>query len=232
MEPHPEQSESRQESRPVVIPYLGSTAWYSRWLHYRMQGHDDATACGMASGEMDPGKSLRRTLICGSSPKGRVSGAGELVLSVSVSKGPGFLLSAHGNWPHRHLGALEAIYGRTPFYPHIIGSLRDILRDTPESLPELNRRLHEAVTPWIDIEAADEALTNRAASDLGRKLGTFVNDSLSILDPIFRFGKDTTLLLACHDFPCENTQSDVAGILSDTGGVAVSDSLSCRLRPE
>ncbi len=200
MEPHYEQSESGQKGGPLVIPYAGSVDWYASWLRHRVEGLDDMMSCAAACADMHvDARALRRTVIAGHPPVGRFSGEGSMLLSVAVRKGEGYLLSGHGNWPRRHLGALNAVYGRTPYYSYLIDDIRGTLENTPESLSELNQAIHDIITSWIDIEAASKLLANRCispAAHLGEQLKTFVNGSFSILDPLSRFGKNTTLILS------------------------------------
>lgn len=178
----------------VMPPFAASAGWYSRWLAARLEGAGDTEAIRMACGypDFNP-KSLRRT---------RVSdGANISLLSVPVAKGPGMILSGHGNWPHVHLGTINAIYGRSPYFPHLFDSLTSIYHNTPETLPELNRGIHDLVSKWIDTEAAAMAASdfeedpNSVLLDYCADLETKVNYSVSILDAIFRFGKDTLFVL-------------------------------------
>lgn len=167
-----------------VIPFAASAEWYAA----RFRGDENLTAAH------DP-KSLRRTLI--DSPEGPVW------LSVPIAKGPGLRISDHGNWPHVHLGAINARYGRYPYFTFLFDQLRDAYADIPGTLPEFNTRIDDIITSWIDREAiisARQLLSSdpRAAASLRRsclELKTNLNTRLSILDAIFRLGKNTTLLL-------------------------------------
>lgn len=54
-------------------------------------------------------------------------------------------VSEHGNWRHVHCGALEALYGRTPFYRHYAPALTDVIADKAlTSFADLCGALHEA----------------------------------------------------------------------------------------
>ena len=189
----------------MVIPAAASIGWYSRWLRHRLSGLDDREACDAASCDLktDP-KSLRRYTL----PDPRTSG-GSVTLSIPVRKGSG-LLSDHGNWPHVHLGTLNALYGRKPYFPFLYDQLQSVLAnvldkdggEATQSLAGLNLELHRTVTSWIDLEAAAEAL-NAPLAQVCREFATKVNFSTSILDAVFRFGKDTVFVLL-NDMFAEN----------------------------
>lgn len=181
----------------MVIPYAASCRWYGEWLRGRMEGLSDADACDRASSlTVRNPRDLRRTQIN--------SNHGPTLLSVAVAKGPGLILSDHGNWPHIHLGALNAEYGRFPFFQFIIDDIATIYSPMPQNLPELNLRIHSMICRWLDMESFIGHCRDLPVDDTvfkrGMELKTKVNLNLSILDAIFRFGKNTPLiLLGTHD---------------------------------
>lgn len=175
----------------MVIPYLGSAGWYADWLKARLNGACDEEAAALASGRWDLKKDLRRTLVGG---KGK-----QVLLSVPVRKGPGMLLSDHGNWPRVHLGTLGALYGRTPYFTHFFPLLEREYENLPETLPELSAALHRLVTSWIDREAAGmaaEAAPGSQLAERAREIATYINSNISILEAIFRLGRTAGLGLA------------------------------------
>lgn len=105
------------------------------------------------------------------------------------------MISDHGNWPHNHLGAINALYGRTPFFPYLFPELSDIYRNLPATTTEFNLRLHRLICRWLDFEAIGDIPENEAVSQSIRYVSTFVNYDISILDGIFRLGKDMVLAL-------------------------------------
>lgn len=179
----------------VIPPYAASIKWYVAWLRHRLADLDDSRACEAASHDFPDAKAVRRTLIAsGNKPEGQL-------LTVSLCHNSD-LLSDHGNWPHVHLGALNAAYGRTPFFTPLFDQLSVLLGSVPESLPDLNRQMHVIITAWIDTEAVAQFIKNHwnldrhsAVIKHARELATIVNTDFSILDAIFRLGRETTLLL-------------------------------------
>lgn len=175
----------------MVIPYLGSAGWYSGWLDARIRGAGDAEAGAEASESLDMKKDLRRALV--GMPDNPV------MLSVPLRKGPGLLLSGHGNWPHVHLGTINAIYGRTPYFAHFFPLLERVYEKLPDTLPELSATIHSLICDWIDTEAAEMAIKASPDSQLARRGGeiaTYINRNISILDAIFRLGRTVGLGLA------------------------------------
>ncbi len=189
----------------MVIPAAASVRWYSRWLRHRLADLDDRQACDAASADIhtDP-KSLRR--YCLPDPQ---NPGGYVTLSIPVRKGSG-QLSDHGNWPHVHLGTLNAIYGRAPYFPFLNDQLQALFGNLfaedavngPQSLAELNLELHRIVASWIDLDAATAAL-DAPVRQVCREFATKVNFSASILDPVFRFGRDIVFVLM-NDLFAEN----------------------------
>lgn len=103
----------------------------------------------------------------------------------------------HGNWPHVHLGAMEAIYGRTPYYQHVMPAVRNALQEPPASLMELNALLHRAISTFLSVPACKN--TDGLAERCG-EIASLINPELSIIDPLMRLGPETSLgLLALRE---------------------------------
>lgn len=181
----------------MVIPAAASVEWYSRWLRRRLEGLTDHEACDAACADLhtDP-KTSRRYSLPNAQHPGRA-----VTLSIPVRKGSE-LLSDHGNWPHVHLGTINALYGRKPYFPFVSDAINPIfLNIAPDalkygnlSLHDFNLALHNEIVQWIDLDAASMA-RNARLRDVCNDFATKVNYSLSILDPLFRFGKDIVFVL-------------------------------------
>lgn len=180
----------------MVIPYAAVPAWYAEWLRTRLDGMEESEA--LETARLTTGinsKALRRTAIRGASAN--------QWLSVPVAKGPGMLISDHGNWPHVHLGALNAVYGRAPYFPFLFSQIEQLYGDIPLTVPELNLRMHEIIVSWLDMDAARMARADIAMNTprgislrkIKEELKPNIDPRLSILDVIFRFGKETLLIL-------------------------------------
>lgn len=104
-------------------------------------------------------------------------------------------ISLHGNWPHIHLGALEAIYGRAPYYPHLIPAIRGIITNPPGSLASLNINIHRVFTEFLSPIEFTGVATGCAAAERGEEITRLIDPKLSIIDPLMRFGKETLLAL-------------------------------------
>ena len=138
-----------------------------------------------------------------------------LVLSVAVDGGSSRLkrkgaegwvkLSLHGNWPHTHLGGLEALYGRSPYYQHIIPGIREVYTNLPATLSGFNLSVHRWLTtflqtdypflhpepgqPGIDLGSTYKVLRR------GEEIASMLSEELSVIDALMRFGPETNLAL-------------------------------------
>jgi len=118
-----------------VFPYAASAAWYAAWLRSLSSDcpMEEAIADANISTQTD-GKDFARTRIRGNAP------GDEILLSVAVVGGASILkqsrrlshaiLSEHSDWQHNHLGALEASYGRAPFFRYIFRSPTSTVKST------------------------------------------------------------------------------------------------------
>lgn len=173
---------------PPLSPYLPSLTW--------MQA-DEAGRAGMSP------RDFSRTLVASNSPGG-------MVLSVPVVGGAPALkrlkpvqlqVSSHGDWPRVHLGAIEAAYGREPFFQHLFPGMAEIIIHYPASLAEMNARLLSALLEDVDfyrniadIRGMREAHPARFA-DIRQRMMRGVDPSRSVVEAFFRFGPDVAFLL-------------------------------------
>ncbi|MEZ3550879.1 MAG: WbqC family protein [Muribaculaceae bacterium] len=181
----------------VIPPYAASFGWYAAWIHALSEGMNPDDAIAEANRQQGiSGKGFARCRLRGRD--------GDTLLSVAVVGGSHSLLrrgselraelSGHGNWPHAHLGALEAICGRAPYYQHLIPKLRDAIGNPPKSLRELNLSIHDDIATFLGVVAT---LTPEAR-ERGNEIAADINPELSIIDPLMRFGKETLLALLCR----------------------------------
>lgn len=140
---------------------------------------------------------LRRTLI-----------KGERLLSVPVEGGKRALtledprLSDHGRWREVHLGAWNAAYGKTPYFPYLFPQMEAVYRNEAQlSLREFNSALLEVVLRWLEpgvllpeLERMKSLCPSRF-EEVEKYFETKVNYNYSIYDALFRLGKDTVFAL-------------------------------------
>lgn len=167
-----------------------------------------------------PSLSTARELLSTSSSAGwrgkelaRVKIAGDRVLSVPVVGGASILkhrvadphsimISDHGTWRREHLGAWQALYGRTPFFPHLFPRIENAYEiHSSATLCEFNEALWEIVVKFMDLGnnmpyLAELQLSHpRRVDDLRKEFSIKVNENYSIFDALFRLGKNTLFLL-------------------------------------
>lgn len=176
------------------------------------------------------GKDFTRTIVGNPSSPMTLSVAIEGGASILKRKGTESraVISMHGNWPHVHLGAIEAIYGRMPYYQHIMPGLRDILMDLPEKLSGLNRKVHLWLSSFFQ---SDEAIRIGDSVLLrGDEIKDRLEPELSIIDALMRFGPETNLVLirnysetSDYATTCLHTTASVGSSYGESGGLRKSD---------
>ncbi len=108
-------------------------------------------------------------------------------------RGANPLLSNHGKWRREHLGAWQAIYGRTPWYPNIIEAIENVYAKSesePMHLCEFNHNLLLVALEWVDLSAIEIPERLQPAAD---EIATLINPELSIFDALFRLGITSNL---------------------------------------
>lgn len=179
-----------------VPPYTPSLGWYEEWFCLISAGKTDDEAIEGANRQCRvAGKDFARSSIGGSD--------NPMLLSVAIDGGSTRLkksgaerfakISGHGNWPHLHLGALEAVYGRAPYYQYIMPGIRRLLENVPSYLSEFNRQLHLYLSSFLQPDA--NIVMTDALKERREEMGKDIDKSLSIIDALMRFGLETNLLL-------------------------------------
>ena len=165
----------------MIIPYAPTLAWYrgdcgASALHPNrtLLGRDVALTVPLAGGGRTL-KAIRRD----AEAYGRAS------------------VSMHGNWPHVHLGASDAIYGRTPYFMHYFPQLERILSAPPADLAGLCGAVDSLIRTALRLDSLLPGLASPtgAVRDEAVRLSALCDPSLSMLDPLFRFGPEAIFLL-------------------------------------
>ena len=172
-------------------PYLASTAW--------LQGNPSARSLKT--------RDYTRTVIESNSHEG-------MVLTVPVAGGssaakrlkPSQLeISDHGDWPRIHRGAIEAAYGREPYFQHFFPEIASAINHYPQHLSTLNVLLMEKMMDFVGYRDAIDGIKQLKESnparcgDIARRLETKINPTHSFLEPLFRLGPDSIFLLCSLD---------------------------------
>lgn len=187
----------------AVPPYAPSLRWYGFWYGCRLRGLSDEEAVAYANRkcEINGKEFARTTLHCGE---------GNMTLSVAVEGGSSGLrrrgvekrarVSLHGRWPHVHLGALEAAYGRAPYYQHVMPGIRKILDNvaTGDTLETLNKTFHEWLAGFLTSDVESPSLTSEAIRKRGQEIASGLDPDLSLIDSLMLHGPETSLALLCY----------------------------------
>lgn len=122
--------------------------------------------------------------------------------SAAKRKRPGQLeISDHGDWTRIHLGAIDAAYGREPFFGHCFPAIEPIITNYPPRLADMNRALMDALLESIGHPASIKEIEEFSRlhpgrySDIRKRLESKTDPTHSIIETIFRFGPDALFLL-------------------------------------
>lgn len=198
-----------------TVPYMAATSWYRSYLDARLAMSatppdvaDTEAVIRANRSDLTSAKALCRTTIAGA------HGQPPMTLSVPIAGGSSAVrrweatewrLSDHGRWQHIHLGAIQAAYGSSPLYPHIMDTLRPVI-DYPVTsgvsmFAQLSHAIHRIVLGHLNIDenicALREMINARQdfASVLRHEYSRDVIEYLSIFDVIFRKGEDAIFAL-------------------------------------
>ncbi|MDE5877079.1 MAG: WbqC family protein [Muribaculaceae bacterium] len=196
-------SKSSACSLPCV-PYLATQQWYAEWLRRRLQGDSEAEARIAASSACQlRSRDFTHCVLPSSS--------GEIRLSVSVEGGSGMLkclrpedvrMSGHGRWPSVHLGALNALYGRSAYFEHLHDSLIVAYTDVEgHLLSELCNRLHDLQTAlafprdMLHTLSALSTVEKVRLQEICSEYAHVYRSELPFLELIMRYGPDAIFVL-------------------------------------
>lgn len=185
-------------------PYAATVEWYVEWLKNRINGSSTGSIAVANKKCCVGGKDYSRTWL--------LTGKGEkLMLSMALEGGSGRLknidsfeeirLSNHGNWRKNHLGAIEAVYRKAPFYDFIIDELQEVYNNYElETLASFNGAIHDCVVKSLTGGIYSDALNNLGEKNVviierGAEIAGHTDPTVSIIDPLMRFGPETLLML-------------------------------------
>lgn len=191
-----------------MTPYLASAGWYAQWLRGMSAGMTDMEAQSVASKACClKGKDFARCRIVGNGTEMMLSipvegGASRLKRLSGATAGnqANILISEHGNWRHAHIGALQAAYGRTPYFPHLMPTLEKAYYSGEKSLEALNEIMHKAVVKMMFGDDTPANLLNAVNGnkhflDRGKELALSVSPDISVVDLLMHHGRESLLPL-------------------------------------
>ncbi|MDE6633469.1 MAG: WbqC family protein [Muribaculaceae bacterium] len=171
----------------IIPPYLASTVWLQ----------------GKVSPLLLKTRDYTRTLIESNNPQG-------MVLTVPIVGGSSAAkrlrpedleISDHGDWTRIHLGAIEAAYGKEPYFVHLFPEIASVINHYPQHLATLNVLLMEKMMDFLGYRDAIEEIKKLRnenpdrCGDIAKRLETKINPAHSFLEPLFRLGPDSIFLL-------------------------------------
>lgn len=168
-------------------PYLASTIWMQGKVNPKTLKTRDYTRTLIESNAFE-GMLLTVPVVGGSSAVKRFRPE---VLEVS----------GHGDWTRIHLGAIEAAYGREPYFRHLFPEIASAIEGHPQQLTDLNVLLMERMLGFIDYPDAIESVRSLRKSSpdrcmaIARWLESRIVPAHSFLESLFRLGPDAIFLL-------------------------------------
>lgn len=176
----------------MVTPFLPAAGWVSEYMNLISLGVSETEARSAATGKCGiAGKSFARCQIATGPLTVPVEGGASRLKRKDANP----LVSEHGKWRREHLGAINAAYGRTPYFIHLMPEIEEAYSDTEGlTLEQFNSRLLDTVLIWINVEEF-RGCRGEEFSRIRREASAKVDARLSILDPLFRLGKETVFAL-------------------------------------
>lgn len=116
----------------------------------------------------------------------------------SFAKMEALRLSEHGDWRKLHLGALDAILGRKPFYRYLEPKLKKIyLNSELKTLRDFNFAIFEVLFSFLMENVSPSIIRNNEHRPEIKMRGKEISETLkgdeTILQGIATFGKETLL---------------------------------------
>lgn len=156
--------ETPQLDFPPLVPSLN---WWTRWLSAYIDGASEIEAIKTANLQLSSPRGFGRFAVAQPNNKE------PMMLSVALEGGgralrsfhrlESLILSQHGNWRHTHLGALESLLGRTPFYRHLQPHIEKIYLDLHiQRLSDFNFAIFRVLKAFLLENVTPEAV--KAAS--------------------------------------------------------------------
>ncbi len=166
----------------VVVPYCASVAWYRH------------SPEAVVAARRRPNRALFADDTLLTVP---VEGGARILKSHARDAGVELRVSDHGRWSHVHLGALEALYGRTPFFAHYFPAVADVISSPHELLVELTGSIDRIIAEALRFDTLLPLLKNPSevvAAEADRMYRR-VKADVPMLEALFRFGPEAIFLL-------------------------------------
>lgn len=192
----------------VGFPPLAPDAeWFSRFMEARGKSGDTDKAIREANRGLKSPKVFGRFVLKDADGNLRtqsvaVEGGSRQLRSYSNIEG--LNLSDHGNWPHVHLGAIEALIGRAPFYKELEEQIKGIYLDKElKTMHDFNFAIFHVLFSFLmgNIGPEFSGLPEEGAVlARGEEIAAKIDPEVSLLQTLAMYGPET-LLGICSGFP-------------------------------
>lgn len=178
-----------------MIPFAASAERYSQWLRELLKNE---VAVPFPQIE---GKELARTVVADGTLLSVPLVGGSAILKRRAPRE--LMISDHGRWQDVHLGALRALYGKTPYFIHFYPHIERIYKECSEgSLGDFTSRLHEVICKGMGLDVYAVNSVRKLSTEekerferIGREKRQIINMHHSILEVLFRLGKEGLFVL-------------------------------------
>lgn len=110
-------------------------------------------------------------------------------------------ISSHGDWQRKHLGAWQAIYGKTPYFIHIFPELERIYKEHSQATfrrfcVEINTLIEkylslDRLVPFANEMRLEHPLRFR---EIQSEIDAQISPDLTVFDALFRLGPDVAYI--------------------------------------
>lgn len=182
-------------------PLAPSALWVARFLKEYSTTGDKQTGIEKANAEINSPKEFGRFVLVDTKGDRKIQslaleGGGRQLRS--LNKLSLLKLSEHGDWRRVHLGAIESILGRKPFYRELESPLRKVYDNQKlRTLEEINMAIFEVIFSFlmenIDVAQVTTYQGSPVINERGKEIAEYMIPEVSILQALASHGKETLL---------------------------------------
>ena len=110
-------------------------------------------------------------------------------------------ISSHGEWQRKHLGAWQAIYGKTPYFIHIFPELERIYKEHSYALfRDFCREINNIAVNYLNLDGLSSSANSMKNEypmrfkNIQSEIESQISPELTIFDALFRLGPDVAYI--------------------------------------
>ena len=188
-------------------PLFPTTGWFSVFLREYADSFSRPCAIEIANNVLGSPKEFGRYILTDSSGRKQVQslavegGGRQLRTFQKLSR---LRLSEHGDWRRVHLGAIEALLGRKPYYRHLENGIKEIYHNRDlQTLEEFNIAIFNYLFSFLMEDVTEFTLKqfreNPVIKERGKEIARHIDSGISLLQAIASYGKEALLGILALD---------------------------------